>query len=65
MSSIRDALRVQAIEKQLEELHALVNRLAERSAEINQKLDALEAQRQDRLAMVRRLEPSNSSRKSY
>jgi hypothetical protein len=61
MSSIRDALRVQAIEKRLEELHALVNRLAERSAEINAKLDALEEQRQE----PKRAEPPNSSRKSF
>ena len=60
MSSIKDALRVIAIEKRLEELHALVNQLAERSAEINAKLDALEGrqqeQQQDRLAAIRRVE---------
>jgi len=61
MSSIRDAMRVQAIEARLEELHALVNRLAERSAEINEKLDALEGQREDRLAMARRLEPNRKA----
>jgi hypothetical protein len=62
MSSIRDALRVQAIEKRLEELHALVNQLAERSAEINAKLDALEEQRS---AAGRRAEPPNGNRKAF
>jgi len=64
VSSIKDALRVQAIEKRLEELHALVNRLAERSAEIDAKLDALEDMA--RMAVARRAEPPpNSSRKSF
>lgn len=63
MSSIKDALRVIAIEKRLEELHALVNQLAERSAEINARLDALEGRQQEALP-IRRVE-QQPNRKSF
>ena len=63
MSSIKDALRVIAIEKRLEELHALVNQLAERSAVIDAKLDALEGRQQeqqpDPRLTIRRMEQPN------